>query len=189
MDELFASGIKLVYIQEYSSIFEIGDKTEATNIQRNSVNCPSSEVCENWAKYHKNVSILLADDVVEENLSLGVFVGENSKAMLCRLKDGLFRQSGLTMIMLHGDPLMRRVIEIIDRVVEAGVYNYWISQRMHWLKLLSGKTTIDDPLDGYYSFNLYQMQPAFYLLFMGWSLSTLCFLVEILYKSVWSKIN
>ena len=189
MDELFASGIKLVYIQEYSSIFEIGDKTEASNIQRKSVNCPSSEVCENWAKYHKNVSILLADDIVEENFAFGFFVGENSKPMLCRLKDGLFRQSGLTMIMFHGDPLMRRVTEIIDRVVEAGLYNYWISLRMHLINLFSRKTAIVHPLDGYYSFNLYHMQPAFYLLLMGWCLSTLCFLVEILYKSISSKRN
>jgi hypothetical protein len=187
MDELFVSGIKLAYNPEYSSIFETGDKTEASNIQRNSVSCPSSDVCVNWAKYHKNVSILLADDVVEENLAFGIFVGENSKPMLCRLRDGLFRQSGLTMIMLHGDPLMRRFTEVIDRVVEAGIYNYWISLRIHWLKILSRKTAIVDPFDGYYSFNLYHLQPAFYLLLMGWCLSTLCFLAEIVYKSVSSK--
>ena len=70
-DELSASVIKLVYTTEYSSIFEIVVKTEASNIQRNSVNCPSSEFWENWAIYHKNVSILFADDVVEENSGFG----------------------------------------------------------------------------------------------------------------------
>ena len=135
------------------------------------------------------MSILLADDVVKENLDFGFFVGENSKPKLCRIKDGLFRQSGLTMIMFHGDPLMRRVTEIIDRVVKAGLYNYWISLRMHLINLFSRKTAIVHPLDGYYSFNLYHMQPAFYLLLMGWCLSTLCFLVEILYKSISSKRN
>jgi len=109
--------------------------------------------------------------------------------MLCRLKDGPFRQSGLTMLMFHGDPLIRRVTEIIDLVVEEGLYNFWIFLRMHWLKLLSRKTAIVLPLDGYYSFHLYYMQPAFYLLLMGWCLCTLCFLSEILYKSVSSKRN
>ena len=33
---------------------------------------------------------------------------------------------GLSMVMLNGDPLLRRVSEIIDRVVEAGFYNFWI---------------------------------------------------------------
>jgi len=94
--------------------------------------------------------------------------------MLCRLKEGLFRQSGLTMIMFHGDPLTSRFTEGIDRVVETGLYNYSIFLRMHFIKFFSRNTAIVHPLNGYYSFNLYHMQPAFYLLLMGWCLSTLC---------------
>jgi hypothetical protein len=91
------------------------------------------------------------------------------------------------MVMLHGDPLMRRVSEIIDRVVEAGLYNYWISFSTNILKLLSRKIAIVNPLDGYYSFNLNHMQPAFYLLLMGWCLCAICFMVELLYNRVLSK--
>jgi hypothetical protein len=70
------------------------------------------------------VSIFLADDDVEKNLAFGIFVGEKSKPMLCRLKNGLFCQCSLKMIMFHEDPLMRRITEIIDCVVEAGIYIY-----------------------------------------------------------------
>jgi len=45
------------------------------------------------------------------------------------------------------------------------------------------------PLDEYYSFNLYQMQPAFYLLLMGWCVSDFCFIAEVLYYSVLSQTN
>ena len=95
------------------------------------------------------------------------------------------------MIMFHGDPLLRRVNEIIDRVVQAGLYNYWMSATMNVRKLYSRKIALIHPLDGYYSFNLYHMQPAFYLAFMGWCLSVLCFMVELLYcrllrKRMWS---
>jgi hypothetical protein len=45
MDELFASGIKLAYQQEYSHIFENVDKTEAAKVLRKRVDCPSLEVC------------------------------------------------------------------------------------------------------------------------------------------------
>jgi hypothetical protein len=105
------------------------------------------------------------------------------------MEDGVFINTGLTMIMLHGDPLMRRITEIIDRVVEAGIYNYWKSLRMHSVKLRSRTIAIVNPLDGYYSFNVYHMQPAFYLLFIGWCLSALCFVVEVLCNGVLSKIN
>jgi len=187
MDELFASGIKLAYPPEYSSIIENGDETEISKVKQNRVICPSYEICVNWANYQKNVSILLVDKIAEEKYATGDFVGENSVSLLCRLEDGVVFKTGLTMAMFHGDPLLRRVNEIIDLVVEAGLYNYWISMSMDVLKLKSRKIAIVHPLDGYYSFNLYQMQPAFYLLLMGWCLSALCFMFELLYNRVLRK--
>jgi hypothetical protein len=184
MDELFASGIKLAYPPNYDFIFENGDEREHSIVKRNRVICPSHNICLNWAKYHKNVSILLSDKVAEDNYAGGYFVSENSEPLLCRLEDGVVFSTGLTMIMFHGDPLMRRVSEIIDRVVEAGIYNYWISLSVERNKLLSRKIAIIHPLDGYYSFNLYHMQPAFYLLPMGWFLSSLCFMVELMYNRI-----
>jgi hypothetical protein len=88
------------------------------------------------------------------------------------------------MLMFHGDPLLRRVNDIIDRVVEAGIISQWISLYMNVEKILSRKISISLPVDEYYSFNLYHMQPAFYLLLMGWCLSSVCFMVELLYNRV-----
>ena len=189
MDELFTSGIKLAYPPEYNFIFSNADDTEASKIQRNRANCPSYEICAHWAKYQKNVSILVDDTVAEQNYAVGGYVGESSELLLCKLEDGVALTTGLTMLMFHGDPLMRRVNEIIDRVVAAGLYNYWISLRMYCIKLLSRKIAIVHPLDGYYSFNLYHMQPAFYLLLMGWCLSALCFMVELLFNRLLRNRN
>jgi hypothetical protein len=186
-DELFASGIKLAYPQNYSYFFENGDETELSKVKQNHVICPSKEICENWIKYQKNVSVLFVDKSVEENYATGNYVGENSESLLCRLEDGVVYSTGLTMIMFHGDPLLRRVNEIIDRVVEAGLYKHWIAMTMDMIKLKFRKIAIVHPLDGYYSFSLYHTQPAFYLLLMGWCLSALCFMVELLYNRVLSK--
>jgi hypothetical protein len=183
-DELFASGIKLAYPQ--GNII-IGDETEASNIRRNRANCPSYGDCLEWAKYQKNVSIVQSDMNAEVNYATGGYVGENSEPLLCRLEDGVLANTGLAMIMFHGDPLLRRVNEIIHRVVEAGLYNCWFSLRINRLKLLSRKIGIALPLDEYYSFNLYHMQPGFYLLLMGWCLSVFCFFVEVMYVLVLSK--
>jgi hypothetical protein len=187
IDELFASGIKLAYPPEYNFIFKNGDETEASKVLRNRANCPSFDVCENWAKYKNNVSILLTDMVAEEMHAFGGYFGQKSEPLVCGLEDGVVFTSGQTMLMFQGDPLMRRVSQIIDRVVEAGLYNQWISNHMHLLKLLSKKVAIVHRLDGYYSFNLNHMQPAFYLLLMGWFLSALCFMFELLYNRVLSK--
>jgi hypothetical protein len=186
-NELYESGIKLYCPPEYKFVFENGDETEISKVERNRANCPSPSVCMNWAKYHKNVSILLPDFVFEILYPLGDTLGENSEPLLCKLEDGVVYNEGLNMIMFHGDPLMKRVSEIIDRVVEAGLYNYWISRLIDLYLLFYRKKAIEDPLDGYYSFNLYHMQPAFYLLLMGLCLSVLCFIVEVLYNCVLSK--
>jgi hypothetical protein len=187
MDELFISDIKLAYPQEYNFIFENGDEKERSIVLRNRANCPSFSVCKNWAKYHKNVSILLSDIDAEESYIVGDYFGENSEPLVCRLEDGVVFISGQAMLMFHGDPLMRRFSEIIDRVVEAGLYNYWLSKYMRYRKLMSRKIAIIHPFDGYYSFNLYHMQPAFSLLLFGWCLSALCFMLELLYNRVLSK--
>ena len=187
MVELFASDIKLAYSPGNNFIFENGDETELSKVLRNRVNCPSFPVCVDWAKYQKNVSVVLLDKVAEDNYAMGFFVGENSEPLLCKLEDGIVFTTGLTMIMFHGDPLMKRVTEIIDRFVEAGLYNYWISISMNLHKLYSRKIALVHPLNGYYSFNLYHIQPAFYLLLMGWCLSALCFIVEVLYNRIFSK--
>jgi len=186
-DELFASGIKLAYPQGYDEFFKIGDETEALKVYSNRVICPSIDICFNWATHQKNVSVLMSDIAAEIDYAKGDYVGENSESLLCSLEDGAVFNTALTMLMIHADPLMRRVTEVIDRVVEAGIYNHWTSLRMHSLKVRSRKIAIVDRLGGYYSFNLYHMQPAFYLLLMGSCLSALCFMVEIFYNRVLNK--
>jgi hypothetical protein len=56
----------------------------------------------------------------EEHYSTGDFVCENSEPLVCRLEEGVVSTTGLTMVMFHENPLMRRVTKIIDRVVEVG---------------------------------------------------------------------
>jgi len=186
-DELFASGINLAYTPEYSFFFKKFGGRELANVERKRANCPSYKVCLNWAKYHKNVSILIADKVAEQNYALGFFVGDNSEPLVCMLEDGVIYFNCLNMVMLHGDLLIRRVNEIIGRVVQSGLYNYWISLNFEYYKLLTKKIGIVHPLDEYYSFNLYHLQPAFYLLLIGLCLSALCFMFELLYNCVLNK--
>jgi hypothetical protein len=184
---MFASGIKLAYPQEYNHIFESGDETEALKVRSNRINCPSKPICLVWALHQKNVSVLLSDFAFEIKYASGHYVGENSESLLCKLEDGAIANPALSMLLFHGDPLMSRVTEIIDRVFEAGIYTHWTSTHMNKLKLLSRRIAINQPLAGYYSFNLYHMQPAFYLLLMGWCLSAIFFMVEMFNNRVLSK--
>ena len=79
----------------------------------------------------------MSDLSSEEFCAVGVSFWEKSEPLVCKLEDGLFPQTSLTMVMFHADPLMRRVTEIIDHVIEAGLYEYWISLCLHKRKLYS----------------------------------------------------
>jgi hypothetical protein len=130
---------------------------------------------------------LFADTDAESKYAQGLMLDENSEPALCKLEDGVVFSNALRMLMLQGDPLLRRVTEIIDRVVEGGIYNYWVSREMNWIKINFRKIRIRLPNDEYYSFNLYHMQSAFYLLLIGWCLSALCFMYELFYNRVLHK--
>jgi hypothetical protein len=187
MDELFASGLKVSYPGDPSTFYRNGDETEATNVRRNLAICPSMDACFNWAMYQKNVSILMYEEEYKMCYAAGLFRGENSEHLISMLEDGVIFPVSLTMVLLQGDPLLRRVNEVIDRVVEAGIYKYWVSLRVNQFKLNTKKIAIVGPLEGYYSFKLHHMQPAFSLILMGWCLSAICFVVELLYHHVISK--
>jgi hypothetical protein len=187
MDELYASGIKLAYTPEFNFIYENGDETEISKVKRNSVNCPSLEICLDWAKNHKIASILLLDTIAEAYYSIGEFFGENSQRLLCKLEDGVVYSFTVSLLMFPGDPLAMRFNEIFHHIIESGIEIKHISQSMHKLKIFYNKMATVHQLDGYYSFNLYHMQPAFFLLLMGWCLSAFCFMFEVLYNGILSK--
>jgi len=130
---------------------------------------------------------LFSDLNFEIRYAKGSLLGDNSDPVLCRLEDGILYNEGLRMTMLKGYPLMRRLIDIIDRVVETGLYNLWGSRIISSEKICFRKIAIENPHGGYYSFNLYHVQPAFYLLLMGRCLSALSFMAELLYNRVLIK--
>jgi hypothetical protein len=135
----------------------------------------------------RNVSILIHDVIAEEYYANGGYLGENSEPLLCRLEDGVVHTKGLGMVMIYGDPLLGRVNKIIDRVVQAGIYNCWISCRLNLIKIYARMIALVHPLEGYHSFNLCHIQPAFYLLWIGWCLGALCFALELMYNSLFHK--
>jgi hypothetical protein len=186
-NELYESGMKLYYEKDLNNFFENGEETEVSKVQRDRANCSSYWDCVLWAKYHKNVSILAPDLELKLYYAVGFMLDEDSEPLMCKLEDGVVYNDGLRMLMLHGDPLLKRFSEIIDRVVEAGLYNYWISKEFYSYTSHTEMKANGDTHEVYYSYKLYHMQPAFYLLLIGWCLSALCFMVELFYNRILSK--
>jgi hypothetical protein len=180
MDELYVSRMKFGYHPAHRFFFEIGNGTEESNVRRMKADCPSFDVCMSWAKYDKNVSVYLSDSEFQFQTDNGDLVGGNGEPLLCRIDDGVFFSIQAVMIMFYGDPLLKRINEIFGRVLEAGLYKFWLSWLMNLYNIKHQKIAIVNPLDEYWSFSLYHMQPAFYLLLIGLCLSVFCFVFELL---------
>ena len=187
MDELFASGIKQYYNPDYNFIFEDGDETEILKIQRNRVSCHSLSECYSWAVYHRNISLFISDLEFEILNKDSYSLSTSTEPSMYKLENGVVYNEGLRMVMLNGDPLLRRVSEIIDRLVEGGFYNYWMSLENHKYNSQTQIIAIVQPLDICYSFNLYHMRAVFFLLLIGWCLSSLHFIFELLYNRLLCK--
>ena len=124
MDVLLGSCIGIAYPEILNVFFDEIDGMESLQIKSNYVNCSSYDVCVEWAKYHTNILIYLLDKFAEICYANDDLGGDNSEPLLCKIEDGVFISFGQSMLMLHGDPLMGRVNEIIDRVVEAGLHKF-----------------------------------------------------------------
>jgi hypothetical protein len=150
-------------------------------------NCPSFQVCVNWAQYYKNVSVFLSDYNFQIQYDRGLLVGGNGERLLCRIDDGVFFNTESVMLMFYGEPLLKRINDIFGRFLEAGLYRFWLSKLVDDYKILDKKIAIFNKLDEYYSFSLYHMQSAFYLLLMGLFLSIICFVIELFCSRLLNK--
>jgi hypothetical protein len=177
-DQMLDSGMKFSYAPEYRFILEENKDSNATNILKNSVDFVPVHDCFIWVLRHKNVSILSDFLSFQGQYDVGNLTDENSKPLFSQIEDWSTKRSGYAMIMLHGSPLMCRVDGIIRHVLEAGLYLKWLETHRHADKLTARSIAISRPVDEYYSFSLHHMQPAFYLLLMGYGLSVTCFVVE-----------
>jgi hypothetical protein len=137
-----------------------------------------------WAYVYKNISLILDELSIEERYFSSSLMDENSKPLLCRLEDGIVMYGDSVMMMRMGDPLLERINDIIDSVVEAGIFMQWKKSHFDNMKVRAGAIRSNIPVNNYHSFAMEHMLPAFYLLLMGYAVSTSIFILEISYCSI-----
>lgn len=182
-DHMLASEIKYGYHPLFDHVYLESGDVQAQKILSNRVLCPEYAICLKWAKIHKNISLILDELSTEEQYASSRLMDENSKPLLCRLADGVIMHGNNVMLMHTGDPLLESINDIIQRVVESGIFMQWKKSHFDKMKLRAGAIRICSPLGNYYSFAMKHMQPAFYLLLMGFTVSTFIFVLEMAHHS------
>jgi hypothetical protein len=85
------------------------------------------------------------------------------------------------MFMQKGNPLFRPVNDVILRIMEAGLVDYWWSLIVERLKLSRNLETEDTPFT-YFVFSMSHLYVAFTFLALGYGLSFLVFILELLWN-------
>jgi hypothetical protein len=83
------------------------------------------------------------------------------------------------MMMQKGSPLLLPVNEIITRIVEAGLSDYWLQAIIEETRLKAGILQLESLKDSYIELNVSHLQGAFIFLFIGIGLSFMAFLSEL----------
>jgi hypothetical protein len=120
LNDVSAAGISFYYKTEYSFLF-VGDEKLVHYLARPHQQPVLFKEIMNWASHHKSISFFDDELCIAAFYAWGDFVGENCEPLICKLEDSLVYIKGLSRVIFHGDPLLRRVSEIIDRVVAAGL--------------------------------------------------------------------
>jgi hypothetical protein len=186
IDQMLASKIKYGYHPIFDNVYNESDDAYSPIILRNRVLCQNMSTCLKWALDYKNISIILDEVDIEEKYSSSSVMYENSKPLICPLDDGNVVIINNAMMMRVGDPLLERINEVIQRVVEAGLFMQWKNSHFDELKMRSGTLRSYSLLDDYYNFTLEHMHPAFYLLLMGFCISTLILLLELAHNRIFT---
>jgi hypothetical protein len=182
-EEVFTSGTKYGFIPYiFDGTFKDSTNSESMKILENRVDCTNMELCLCWTAKYRNISVISVDIIVDYLYYSSQFSDEYGNHQVCRIKDNPVLLTDIVMLLQKGSPLLERVNEIIDRVLESGILNHWFKDSIEAqviMKSVSNSTTT--LADEFYELNTKHMQSAFYLLFFGEGLGLISLLMELLY--------
>jgi hypothetical protein len=93
-------------------------------------------------------------------------------------------QVNSVMLVQKGSPFLTRVNEIIRRIVEAGLSDYWKEAILVDRRIKAKRLALESLKDSYVEMNASHLQGAFIFLLIGTGLSFTAFLVEILLEKI-----
>jgi hypothetical protein len=181
IDQMLNSTMKFGFISVYNSFINDPTDTVGRSILKGMVTCPDESTCIKWATTYHNISTLRIDMYKDIWDSYGIATDENKKPLLCDLEDGSFAYFEIVMAVLKGSPLLEHINDVIDRIVEAGLFMYWRKSYFTLRRIITKTLGSDTLADTYHNINIRHVQSAFYLLLLGHALALISLFVEIIW--------
>jgi hypothetical protein len=179
VEELMASNLVLTFDNGYKDLF-LGTDERAKLILSRHVACPNFGACARRIATIGDAATILdfeRFDIFKHN-----FVDDDGKSLLCRLPDKISGYE-ITMFMQKGNPLFRPVNDVILRLMEAGLVEFWWSMVIYLQKFSTEKEEGAVAPIPFFVFSLSHLYVAFTFLALGCCISGFVFILEIVYKN------
>jgi hypothetical protein len=181
IQQLLESGLPYGFDPQCDNTFrDTGDSVMMTILQHR-IPCSPYTTCMDWVAFHRNFSTPSTDNIVDY-FTATKYVDSQGQPLLCALKEQYYTAT-IVLHMLKGNPLFRRVNELVGRIVQSGIFSQWTKELLDSLKLKKGVISLRTLQDEYHSLSLENMQSAFWVLCVGWALGAAVFVAQLCLQS------
>jgi hypothetical protein len=176
VDDLLDSEIKVSYIRELDYLYRDGSDAEDKKILQRRTYCDDVARC-------LDQTAIQGDTATIAN-NLDVYYRSKNAHLLCRLEEDIFRFN-IAMFMAKGSPLLDRVDSVILRFLEGGLLRQWMKEHKEYLQKgepRRGMTNQGEEEVVYFVFTVSHLSVVFGCLIVGYILSFVVFICELIYR-------
>ncbi|PNF33399.1 hypothetical protein B7P43_G04160 [Cryptotermes secundus] len=187
VEEMLNAGMRFGFPPSYKMFFNDSTDSIGEAILRKVTLCPDEGICLKWASEGRNISTLRSDMTTEFMHSIGSSTDDNNRPLLCDLEDGVVVYFQAVMAVLKGNPLLEHINDVIDRIVEGGLFKEWKKLFFNHARVAKKAPSSYTLADTYLNISLIHMQSAFYLFLLGHAAALFSFVIEMVWNSRASK--
>jgi hypothetical protein len=172
-DEVFNSGIEYGFPFRWKPFLTdlSGDRYSQTH------NCKSFKECLNRTVFTHKFAFM-GSAIATEYTIAAEFTSNDGKPLACSF-DQIFTFQLALMTVSKGYVFLDRLNSIVLQLMDAGIFDHWF-ENIKFSATLVSATEMALQADGYTQLTLLHIQSAFYFLFLGYTLATVVFLLELL---------
>ena len=185
---MLTSYTKFGFSEWYEIYFTDTSSSIDSAIYKNAVRCSTYETCLNWVIHYQNFSTILSVFTKELWHAAGLWTDENNRPLSWELEYGVVETLGIFFLVSLGSPISEFLNDVMGHIIEGGIYIQLRDRALYKTKI-DFKFQSPTFADTYYVINISHLQTAFYLLFLGYVTSVVCFVSEIIWLCHSSKGN
>ncbi|KAJ9586513.1 hypothetical protein L9F63_019839 [Diploptera punctata] len=176
VDELLESSLTLTFDIGYYYLFEFGGERESKIISISKI-CDGFAVCSRRTATVGDTATVM--DILNYDFYSHLYEEEFHDTLLCRLPERI-EPYQVAMFMQKGNPLFESVNDIIVKLVESGIIDWWRGNVLSRQILARPKNPHEEEYIPYFVLSMKHMYVAFTVLGLGYFVSFCAFIIEYL---------